>query len=191
MFYKFEYALRFNLGDEIDDIAPRFLQAIDRARAVAHAVFAEANELAAIISYYDNKRRTRQFFNSREVLKRLGFRYDLGIPERIPQQDARHIEAFGEDLYQYWHTARFSYDSNAIDALLWTCVSNESPVEPTPGGLQTIHIVDFERKIALWIYDDRGMDLIAMEKTALQPYYQQFNPWLLDYDRAAMDAKFA
>jgi Domain of unknown function (DUF3885) len=38
--------------------------------------------------------------------------------------------------------------------------------------------------------DDRGLDLIAAERESLQPVYDAFDEWLLDYDRASADQVF-
>jgi hypothetical protein len=35
------------------------------------------------------------------------------------------------------------------------------------------------------------MDVAGPDRLALLPLYRKFNAWLLDYDRAAMDAEFA
>lgn len=64
------------------------------------------------------------------------------------------------------------------------------PIHPKARSLDSIHIADFEKRLALTVYDDRGMDVIGPSATALSSLYRKFNPWLLDYDRVEMDAKF-
>lgn len=39
-------------------------------------------------------------------------------------------------------------------------------------------------------YDDRGMDVVGPNKNLLLQLYRQHHPYLLDYDRDAMDATF-
>ncbi len=43
----------------------------------------------------------------------------------------------------------------------------------------------------LHLYDDRGMDLVAADKTLLSPFYEDCHNWLLDYDLPRMDKIFA
>ncbi len=40
------------------------------------------------------------------------------------------------------------------------------------------------------MYADRGLDIISSEAQRLRPIYEQYNDWLLDYDRERMDKKF-
>lgn len=75
-----------------------------------------------------------------------------------------------------------------IEAVLWSAL-RIWPVARTPADC--LYIVDFDRGLALWPYDDRGMDVIATSRGPLEDVYRQFGPWLLDYDRARMDAVFA
>jgi hypothetical protein len=98
---------------------------------------------------------------------------------------------FGGDLFRYWYAVQFTSDEASISALLWASLSREMAIEPKVRGIATIHIADFQRRLALTAYDDRGMDVVGPSAPALSTLYQKFNPWLLDYDRAEMDAKFS
>jgi predicted Ser/Thr protein kinase len=40
------------------------------------------------------------------------------------------------------------------------------------------------------MYDDRGLDIVGINKKTLEPYYKKYNTWLLDYDRGKMDKIF-
>jgi len=40
------------------------------------------------------------------------------------------------------------------------------------------------------LYDDRGADLVASEKSAIKDTYVKFNKWILDYDREKIEAVF-
>lgn len=51
-------------------------------------------------------------------------------------------------------------------------------------------LVDFDVGVSLFIYDDRGMDVRALWREALDAVYRQFDAWLLDHDRARMTAAF-
>ena len=43
----------------------------------------------------------------------------------------------------------------------------------------------------LHLYDDRGMDLVASDKSLLSPFYEDCHNWLLEYDLPRMDEIFA
>ncbi len=41
------------------------------------------------------------------------------------------------------------------------------------------------------LYDDRGLDVVAETKESILPLYQQFQNWLLDYDKKRMQTIFS
>ncbi len=78
-----------------------------------------------------------------------------------------------------------------IAPFIWAAVANEMAVTPRLTPLAHSYIMDLERGMVLHVYDDRGMDLAATRPELLRPCYEQLNGWLLDHDRARMDAIFA
>ncbi|NVO85106.1 DUF3885 domain-containing protein [Hymenobacter sp. P5252] len=54
-----------------------------------------------------------------------------------------------------------------------------------------IFFLNLRSKLILQMYDDRGLDLIGPDVETIQPLYQNYNDWILDYDRAAIDTLFA
>jgi len=51
-------------------------------------------------------------------------------------------------------------------------------------------LVDLERGVSVNAYDDRGMDITSVAKETISGLYQQFDKWLLDYDRPRMTEAF-
>lgn len=190
MFYHTLYGLRFELGGELSMGPLRFMQAVDRARAVATALFSSSQTLVAFVSIYDEERTTRRHSTAIQQLKHIGFPYAFGSAAKVPQKDQEYIAEFGGDLFRHWYAAEFPNDAAAISALLWASVAREMDVRPKARRLDTIHIADLQKRLALEVYDDRGMDVVGPIGPKLSSLYRKFNPWLLDYDRAEMDAKF-
>ena len=52
-------------------------------------------------------------------------------------------------------------------------------------------LVDVERGVTVYVYDDRGMDITALSPDPILELYKQFDTWLLDYDRSRMSEAFA
>ncbi len=46
------------------------------------------------------------------------------------------------------------------------------------------------RNIVLHMYDDRGMDLVASSREALQGIHDAYKPWILEYDRDRIGSTF-
>ncbi|MFT3690471.1 DUF3885 domain-containing protein [Paenirhodobacter sp.] len=190
LFYEAKYALRFDLGGEMPSHPLRFLRAMDRAREVAATVFEQSLNLTAIVCYYDGERRSSRAASSFKALAQIGFQAEFSKPERIPLNDRDYIAEFGEDLCAYWCSAEMKRSCEDRDALLWACTAREIGIFPKARWLSRIYIVDFDRGVVLNVYDDRGMDLAALDPDKLRPAYHAFSEWLLDHDRERMIMTF-
>lgn len=191
LFYEARYGLRFDLGGvfggEREKETVRFLQAMDRARAIVRATFAGAETLTAVVRHYGGEKPARDEANAFERLRRTGFGFPFGPVERVPQHDQEHLDLFGEDMTLCWRQAEFPNHDDPIAALLWISLSQDLAIRPRAPLLGGVYIVDFPGALAVWPYDDRGMDVIANEPAPLQRLYTQFNEWLFDCDRPQMD----
>lgn len=189
LFYEAAHGLRFDLGGDLPMGPLRFLQAIDRARTVAEAVFEGSVQLTAVVGHYGGERRSRRDLASFMRLREIGFDHPFGLPDKVPQGDEGHIAEFGEDLCQYWYAADFPNNRAGLSALLWTSVAREMPITPKARWLD-VYIADFDRGLVLHAYDDRGMDVVATQRGLIEPLYRSFNAWLLGHDREAIEEKF-
>ncbi len=116
-------------------------------------------------------------------------RRDFTLLASVPQGDADYTAQFGEDLFL--HHFVYSGDAREILAdIMWLALAREMPISPKMRWL-SVYLIDFDRGICLHPYDDRGMDLVAMDMGLLAPIYGAFGDWLLPHDRARMDATFA
>lgn len=182
LFHQFEFALRFELGGDqfgMNQPIRRFLQAHERASSIAEISFGNATDVHAfIIAWGDETGPSCDFSRLKFVLPNVG----RGDFTEFPQSDT------DEDVREFWHFAPIT-DPVQIRELLWLDIANEMPVEPASGGCST-WLFDFDNEIILDAYDDRGLDIISTKRTALQPLYEKFADWLLDFDREEMDAAF-
>lgn len=71
-----------------------------------------------------------------------------------------------------------------MDILLWNQIAHDIGVTPQAPILSKL--VDLDRGVSVDAYDDRGMDITALERDAIAKLHTLFEPWLLDYDRARM-----
>jgi len=186
------YWLRFELGGEefgnSEAPIPRFVQALSRARTIRDAVFADTNQLWAIVVSATGP--SNDFFapfpDGFEALSNLGFRSEH-VAEWRARLDPNEPEQNEEDFV--WRAFDVTSDFASQDSLLWSSLTYEMPITPKTPVIS--YLADMERGILLDVYDDRGMVVGALNAAPLQPFYKQFNAWLLDYDRDAMDATFA
>jgi len=186
-----DFALRVELGCDLPMGPMRFLRAMDRARQVADATFHGASRLTVAAEYFAHTKRHSTPARAFKTLSKLGFRGSFDPPRRLVPQNDGDREREAEGRVSYVRCADFPNDSEQIGLLLWMAVANEMPIKPQLSWLSRTYMFDMERGVALHVYDDRGMDLMATSKAALLPIYTQFNEWLLDYDRPWMEPMFA
>lgn len=189
LFYHFESALRFDLGGDIpmDRPARRFNQAHGRAAAVLRALFAPTASLYALISTHGHQPTPADLSALR----------DYGLdPNQIPLAYVTAPDpADPEQPPRNWYAAPLA-DLDQAAELLWLDITAEMPIHLGTGEAQApwqrpmIYFVDFARALVLHAYDDRGMDVIAMDPAMLKPCYAQFKDWLLVHDLARMTAAF-
>jgi hypothetical protein len=186
------YWLRFELGGEdfgcADATVPRFVQALTRSRAIRDAVFADSSRLWAIVASEADP--SKEFYahvpDGFEVLSNFGFKANAIAEWRarlVPDEPEQREEDF------IWRAFEVTSDIASQDALLWSSIAYEMPIEPKSPVVS--HLADLERGILLHVYDDRGMDVRALAASPLLPIYTKFDRWLLDYDRERMEAAFA
>jgi len=182
------YRLRFELGGEtlsnLTRPVPRFLQAFDRARTIADALFPDAGAITAILAGSPEPDVfAPQAGPPFEALHALGFR----APAPCAQWRGPLIPDDPESGVLDWRAIR-GVDSIMRDTLLWTSISLEMPLAPK-AAVRT-YLVDGQRNVMLHVYDDRGMDVQAADPARIAPLYRRFDAWLLDYDRPRMAAAF-
>lgn len=192
MFYDFEYALRFELGGEDNSVRrpiKRFLQAFDRANQIAQHLFKKSDTLWLLCSSFNGellkKKRLKIFKYC--GLSKSKFSY-LGA---TAQNDSEHIALFDEDLYLHWDAAKIK-SLEQLTEILWLALGAEIVFRPAiPNKYQmNIYIADFEKSIALCPYDDRGVDIVSLDKENLIGLYNTYKSWLLDYDIDRMQRIF-
>ncbi len=188
MFYKVDIGLRFELGGEGNSTSrplKRFTQAFSRADTVSSCVFKKSSSLWLLSSTYGTERPAKKRLKPYKIcgLTKSSFEY-LGA---TPQQDSNHIDAFGSDIYRHWDVAKL-VDKEQLREVLWLALGSEIGIKPTVHA--DIYIVDFDNSIALHPYDDRGMDVVSMDKENLAHLYDKHKSWLLEYDAPKMKATF-
>lgn len=185
-FYNFPYALRFELGIGENRIR-RMISAFDRARAICnHILEIQIDEIYAVFRMIDKK--DGQFFKQ-QFFQIMSDYLNISSDEFINYGVTAMPEGYeDDDLCCYWYAIQLNNRAD-IDSLLWFPVSAEMGFEPSLPAY--LYIFDRKNGILIHPYDDRGMDVIAANKQSLITLYQDFNGWLLDYDRSAMDNNFS
>ena len=61
-------------------------------------------------------------------------------------------------------------------------------IQPNPGC--DVYLFNLQKKVVVFPYDDRGMDVVGPNRELLAVLYKRHQSYLLDYDRHAMEISF-
>lgn len=181
-FYANEPALRFELsrdGHSLD----LFEQAWDRAREIVDHAFGGSAELVVVVSCFGDGTP----MGSRPLLRSLRA---CGVRVRRPR--AWWSEPYHDDAVEEPETRlflAFPVEREGLHRLLWGALAVDLCIRPRLEG--HLFLADPARGIVVHPYDDRGMDVVGLNRALLAELYHRFNDALLDYDRVRMDGFFA
>ncbi|PJJ59051.1 DUF3885 domain-containing protein [Hymenobacter chitinivorans] len=163
---------------------PYFREVNHRASALFHAAVQPDDEIVLV---YQKSMYGRHRIRSRGFLL-----HQLGISKA---QAA--FQKIGPPYLYGFHPARwvrmnFTAKAAAIpaDAIL-AAIANQDFGDRSPVIRGDLFFLNLTRGLIFHMYDDRGLDIIAVDKATLQPLFKTYNSWILDYDRAQVEAAFA
>lgn len=56
--------------------------------------------------------------------------------------------------------------------------------------LQAVNFINATKAIIMFIYDDRGCEVIAKNKETIRPFYEKYKKWISCYDCQKIDSYF-
>lgn len=198
LFYNNEFGLRFEIGPpEIavwKDCERRILNkmyfdtALERASNIFEQVFATDDEISIVYQVFLNRR-------NKIRKKNFIFKQISKIEQRnIIITKYRSLDTENFDCVSYhWNKAIISElktkDVNIRNLLLGLINTDFSMNQPAIRG--QCFFINHTKDIVLNLYDDRGMDIVALEKRALEDLYISHSECVLEYDRERIDKIFS
>ncbi len=189
------YRLRFelNAGQPLDgdSYVGMFTSSYDRARELARAALTTRTP-HGIVSAWANASWILAAMNGREAtMSGFDMLARMGVPtdpaEAIWQGHVYRGDAEDDEMAPCEHRAvRLTWDQ--ADILLWNNIAQEIGVEPKAPVCSTL--IDLEQGVSVVAYDDRGVDITALEFASIEPLYRRYDAWLLDRDRPRMAEVF-
>jgi hypothetical protein len=186
LFYNYLGGLRFELS-EGGTMLEQFLLAMRKATEICADIFKDHDPMIVCL-------RVRTWSNRyahRDILAGLK---EAGIS--IPQHREIWLEPisqedwFEESQPEWWLNLTFEASPQLIQNFLWCALSHDiGSIRPRLNSM--VYLFSLKSELMVWAYDDRGMDVVGPNKTALEKLYFKHSKYLLEYDRAVMDATFA
>ena len=168
-----------------------FTSAYERARCLARATLPSEKIFAVIAAYptpsaqIGAKWRGWNHRAAFDLLEDIGvstFQFECRwMDQPYPSQE----ESTDEEL---WEHRAISVTWDQADILIWSQIAHDIGV--TPQAPIVSKLLDVERDVVVYPYDDRGMDITALSPAPLLELYSRFDTWLLDSDRLRMSEAF-
>ncbi len=191
LFYKHTYGLRFEIGPpEVEALKPDrslnppyFEEARRRAITLFESVF--ENETAVILVL-------QQFSSGRKKIPLthplLALASEAGMTP-IQFSKRRDVEARNlQKRKQHWSRATVTVRKADAD---WTKILDLTLYSDFGAGWEgDCYLLNPRRTLAFHLYDDRGLDVVAVGRDKLEPLYRRHRDWILEYDEPAISRMF-
>ncbi|WP_082919449.1 DUF3885 domain-containing protein [Cytobacillus oceanisediminis] len=193
LFYNWDIGIRFELGvdydsDEIYEDCPYLKGVYKRAITLFKSlhssedciyIVANVNDFADGETFKRKLNIFSKYVKEKSVLSMLQQRT---IPYIFPEDD--------ED--GRYKTHRFILKCKTSDlhyAAILKAICNQD-MGLKPSIYHDIFFINIDRRTIFHVYDDRGCDLVATSTNTIRDIYEEYNDWILDYDRNQVDKVF-
>lgn len=180
LFYRWPVGLRFDLGgraanaEEVDCV-------VGRATTLFEAVFDTDDTCIVVAQDWPDHPGFPPLFV---------FAQSNAVGLEMPQDQLELLDQEEPEVGPYTLTWAVQQARAFRYQLVFEALANADHAR-SPAISSRVYFINPGKNVILYMYDDRGLDLIARRKDVLLPIYREFNSWILDYDRATIDRTFA
>ena len=171
LFGQWPVGIRFEIGSE----------QVARATELYQFVFGQAVDCILISQEWTSDdlpaERFTQLFSTPDI-----------FPVSPPSQfQTVEVSPFDETPYRLIWTRLPPLSFNV--ALMFQAIAN-TDLGGTPSIAGRVYTIDHRARVIMHMYDDRGLDVIASNASALLPVYDRFPNWILDNQRHKIEFRF-
>ena len=191
LFYNAPIGIRFELGVPYRGIEdPNYFLTVHlRAKTIFESLFSEQDDIVLLVKSFEYVESFMSFFEEQPIFSGMYIRKErlkeVKLYERFPDVDEDSQELIGYTISQMLRCHR----SDLKYTKIFQAIGNQD-FRKIPYITDGIFIINLSRNIIFYMYDDRGLDVIASDKNSLKTIYKLFNNWILDYDRERIDKIF-
>ncbi|MBO5021195.1 MAG: DUF3885 domain-containing protein [Clostridia bacterium] len=187
IFYSAKIGIRFDIGDSSElevyskkhTINPLYIEhCLNKTTQILGSLNPEPDILAILLYYVDENELEKDIKTVLSVAN-LQPPHEINKKEIIEDDDVCNTALLLWDL----STTNFSKE-NLLKEIIISDLGGEHLFTAS------VFWICSDNKIMFHLYDDRGADLVASEKSAIKDTYVKFNKWILDYDREKIEAVF-
>lgn len=193
LYYKWAFSLRFELGENYDadniyENCPYLTKVYKRAVTLFESLHSSEDDIYIVVDVDD--------FGYGEI-----FQHKLNIFSKYINKKAvlarlkQHIIPYifsEDDADETFRTHRFFLKCKTSDVQyipMLKAICNQDMGIRQSISYRT-YFINANKDTIFHIYDDRGCDLLATSRDGIQKMYEEYNDWILDYDREGIDNIF-
>ncbi|AZZ94124.1 DUF3885 domain-containing protein [Hahella sp. KA22] len=192
LFYRWPIGVRFEIGAPETGVwsdfengvlnTHYFENAVRRARSICHAAFSESDDVDVVYEIIGHRR--HKIKRKSYVLRQISDSARKNVTFESEKVDGKR------GLYR--KTAYVTgVTSGEVDyANIFLSIVNTDFPQRSPSLRGRCYFVNRTKDMILHMYDDRGMDVIATDRSALRNVYVRCNDWILEQDKPSIDALF-
>lgn len=190
LFYNAPVGLRFELGVPYRGVEnpSYFTNVLLRSSMIFREVFDTDEQMIVVIKSFRCIEPYTCFNQGEEVFPK--YIKDKGLINQVSNIELeRHYEDNGDlSGITYQHILLCNMKSIDYIGILKAQAHQDFAIEPYISD--AVFFINPHNHIIFYMYDDRGMDLIAESKEDLLPIYKKYNSWILAYDKERIDNIF-
>jgi len=178
--FRLNDSIRFELGPESISTAEDayFKEAISRAKSIMKSLIQDSDFIDII---YQECTDGNQIKKSELLSEIFGSVHSTKSVFPYPEdEDSLEWKVLSKTMSPDW-----SLFNRIISGIIHQDFPSRSPILNGE-----IYFLNRGKNLIINIYDDRGMDVGSNNIENLRTLYQEFNHWILDYDRIEIDKKF-
>ncbi|WP_182006833.1 DUF3885 domain-containing protein [Priestia aryabhattai] len=198
LFYSWKYSIRFEISDPLISYYEKdcLKQAFHRSITLFHKVFEEEDEILFVTDVHTMN---KDLFLQKTPLN-VYLKY-IKDKKRLYQLNHHRLPSVfqDEDEDDQSLTHRFVLSCKKTElryVQLLQAINYEDFAHPStimksnPQSGYDIYFINLSKKMIFHLYDDRECDILASNKGSIRFLYEEYNNWILDYNREEIDLLF-
>ncbi len=191
LFYSWCFGLRFDLQLGNTDTDEYFHEVTRRASTIFQSAFDNSDRVFLVLKDYKYKRKKIRIsdftFKQINQLKKeeISYSKEKKLYDTTDKFDIRNV-------------AIIKLISNRINhKKILTAISHSDFPTRKPRldkneflTSKEIYFINIDKKLIFHMYDDRGLDIVSVERETIRPIYKKYNDWIFEYDKKQINKQF-
>ncbi|KRE07069.1 hypothetical protein ASE46_25015 [Bacillus sp. Root239] len=199
LFYSWKYSIRFEISDPLISSHEKdcLNQAFHRSITLFQRVLGEGDEILFVADVHTtnkdlslHKRPLNVYLKYIKDKKRLYHLNHYRLPSVFQDEDEDDDQSLTHRFVISCKKTELRY-AQLLKAINYEDFAHPSTIlKSNPQSGYDIYFINLSKKMIFHLYDDRGCDVLASSKESIRFLYEEYNNWILDYNREEIDLLF-